>query len=183
MENYLGEIRLFPYTQIPRGWVICSGQTLPIAQNQALFALLGVYYGGNGTTTFMLPNLNGRTIVGTGTSKSGTSYMIGQAGGTENVALVQSNLPGHTHLVSANTSYDAGSPNTNFFANPNTPTSPSQPGQNTGTVNLFAPAGGPLATMAPCITPTGGGQPHTNRMPYIAMNYCIATQGIFPSRS
>lgn len=183
MEFYLGEIRLFPYQRIPRGWVPCNGQTLPIAQNQALFALLGVNYGGNGTTNFMLPNLNGRTIVGTGQSTTGSNYLIGQAAGTEAVTLTPDNLPAHTHIVSAGSTYNAGSPNTNFFANPNSPANPSQPGQNTGTVNLFAPAGGTLTSMAPCITPTGGGQPHANRMPYLVLNYCIATQGVFPSRS
>lgn len=183
MENYLGEIRLFPYTHIPRGWVSCSGQTLAIAQNQALFALLGVYYGGNGTTNFMLPNLNGRAIVGTGQSTSGTVYNIGQAAGTETVTLLSNNLPPHSHPVKVNVSYDQGSPNTNYFANANTPSSPTQPGQNTGTVNLFAPATTPLVEMAPSVTATGSGFPHDNRMPYLTLIYCIATQGIFPSRN
>ncbi|MBW8687415.1 phage tail protein [Chitinophaga rhizophila] len=183
MENYLGEIRLFPYTQIPRGWVPCNGQTLGIAQNQALFALLGVYYGGNGTTNFLLPNLNGRTIVGTGQSTSSTTYNIGQAGGAETVTLTTSNLAAHSHPLRANVSYDQGSPNTNFFGNANTPTSPTQPAQNTGTVNLYAPAGTGLVNMAPCITSTGNNLPHENRMPYLALIYCIATQGIFPSRN
>lgn len=183
MENYLGEIRLFPYTQIPRGWVACSGQTLSIAQNQALFALLGVYYGGNGTTNFLLPNLNGRTIVGTGTSTSGSNYNIGEAAGTETVTLTTNTLAAHNHLVNANNTYDQGSPNTNYFANPNAPTSPTQPGQNTGTVNLFAPAGSATVNMAPSVTAAGGGLPHENRMPYLTLIYCIALQGIFPSRN
>jgi microcystin-dependent protein len=183
MENYLGEIRLFPYSQIPKGWVSCSGQTLPIAQNAALFSLLGTYYGGNGQTTFMLPNLNGRTIVGTGISTSGTNYAIGQVAGVESVTLLSDNLPAHTHLVKANVSYDQGSPNTNYFGNANTPTSPTQPAQNTGTVNMFAPAGGSIVNMAPAVTPIGGSQPHDNRMPYLTLIYCIATQGIFPSRN
>jgi len=183
MENYLGEIRLFPYMVVPRGWVPCHGQLLPIAQNSALFSLLGVYYGGNGTTNFALPNLNGRAIVNTGVSISGTNYNIGDAAGVEEVTLTLNNLPAHTHIVTANTSYDQGSPNTNFFGNPNTPTSPTQPGKNHGTVNLYAPAGGPLVALAPCITPTGGNLPHDNRMPYLVLNYYIATQGIYPSRS
>lgn len=183
MENYLGEIRLFPYMVVPRGWAPCHGQLLPIAQNSALFSLLGVYYGGNGTTNFALPNLNGRTIVGTGNSTSGSSYNIGQSAGVENVTLTINTLPAHAHFVVANTSYDQGSPNTNFFGNANIPASPTQPGKNTNTANLFAPAGGPLVALAPSITPTGGGLPHENRMPYLALNYYIAIQGIYPSRS
>jgi microcystin-dependent protein len=183
MDNYLAEIRLFPYTHIPKGWMPCNGQTLSIQQNQALFALLGTIYGGNGTINFMLPNLNGRTVIGCGVSKSGTTYQLGQSAGTESVTLTIDNLPAHTHLVNTNVSYDQGSPNTNYFGNANRPTNPSQPAQNTGTVNLFAPAGGALVSFAPSISPAGGSQPHENRMPYLAMLYCIAIQGVFPSRS
>lgn len=180
MENYLGEIRIFSYHQIPRGWVACSGQILPIAQNQALFALLGVQYGGNGTTTFALPNLNGRAIVGTGQSTSGTGYTIGQAAGSENVTLIPTEIPAHNHLVNTNGSYDLGSPSTNFLANPNV--QGTSPLANKATVNLYAPTGGPVTPLAPCVTPIGGNLPHENRQPFLVMNYCIAMQGIFPSR-
>ncbi|WP_343670426.1 tail fiber protein [Chitinophaga sp.] len=180
MENYLGEIRAFSYPRAPRGWVSCNGQLLPIAQNQALFALLGVYYGGNGTTNFQLPNLNGRTIVGTGVSKSGSSYTIGQAAGSESVTLITNQLPMHNHLVRASSAYDVGSPSNNFLGNPNI--KGTSPVSNKATVNLYATAASTPTQMGPCITPTGGTQPHENRQPFLVVNYCIATQGIFPSR-
>lgn len=180
MENYLGEIRAFSYGRAPRGWASCNGQLLPIAQNQALFALLGVYFGGNGTTNFQLPNLNGRSIVGTGTSKSGNTYPIGHAAGTETVTLNSNELPLHNHLVRTNSAYDVGTPSTNFLGNPNI--KGTSPVANKATVNLYAPAAGTLTQMGPCITAAGGNQPHENRQPYLVINYCIALQGIFPSR-
>jgi microcystin-dependent protein len=180
MDNYLGEIRIFSYNRIPRGWAPCNGQLLAIAQNQALFALLGVYYGGNGTTNFALPNLNGRTIMGTGTSTSGTNYPIGSAAGTETVTLNNGQLPAHTHLVNTNNSYDVGSPSTNFLANPNT--QGGSPVANKATVNLYTPTPGTLTPLAPAVTSAGGNQPHENRMPFLVLSYCIALQGVFPSR-
>jgi microcystin-dependent protein len=180
MENYLGEIRIFSFNQIPRGWVSCSGQLLPVAQNQALYALLGVAFGGNGVTTFGLPNLNGKSIVGTGTSTSGTNYNIGQSAGTESVTLAPTQLPAHTHLMNTNGSYDLGSPSTNFLADPNV--KGTSPVANKATVNLYAPAGGAVTPLGPCVTQAGNNQPHENRQPFLVMSYCIATQGIFPSR-
>jgi microcystin-dependent protein len=180
MDNYLGEIRLFAYGRAPRGWALCSGQQMAISQNQALFSLLGTFYGGNGTTTFCLPNLNGRAVIGTGAAVSGSNYTIGAMAGSETVTLTTDNLPAHTHVVRANGSYDLGSPSTNYFANSNVPTNIGT--QNKATVNLFAPAGGPLVPLAPAVTPAGQNIPHDNRMPFLAMNYCIAIQGIFPSR-
>jgi microcystin-dependent protein len=180
MENYLGEIRAFSFGQAPRGWIPCSGQLLPIAQNQALFALLGIYYGGNGTTNFQLPNLNGRTIIGTGTSKSGTNYPIGLQGGAETVTLTINELPLHNHLVRTNNAYDLGSPSTNFLGNPDI--KGTSPVSNKANVNLYSPNPGPLTQMGPCISSVGGNQAHENRQPYLVINYCIATRGIFPSR-
>jgi microcystin-dependent protein len=176
MDNYLGEIRIFSFGTIPKGWAPCSGQLLPISQNSALFALLGVFYGGNGTTTFALPNLNGRTIIGTS-----TNYPIGASGGAEQVTVLSNQLPLHNHMVNANNSYDLGSPATNFLGNPDI--KGTSPVANKATVNLYAPAGGAVTPLAPAITPTGNSLPHENRMPFLVMNYCIATQGIFPSRN
>jgi microcystin-dependent protein len=181
MDNYLGEIRIFSFGRIPRGWLACSGQLLPISQNSALFSLLGTFYGGNGTTTFALPNLNGRTIIGTGTSTSGTNYPIGESAGSEQVTLLSPQLPLHNHLVNANNSYDLGSPSTNFLANPDV--KGTSPVANKATVNLYAPAGGGLTPLAQAITPTGNSLPHENRMPFLVMNYCIALQGVYPSRN
>ncbi|SFD15490.1 Microcystin-dependent protein [Chitinophaga sp. CF118] len=180
MDNFIGEIRLFGFDRTPRGWAVCSGQLMSISQNSALFSLLGVYYGGDGITTFALPNLNGRAIIGEGSSLSGTTYPIGSVGGTENVTLTTNNIPSHNHLVSANISYDLGSPSANYFANANTSTNVGN--KNKATVNLFAPQGGTPAPLAPAITSSGGSIPHENRMPFLVMNYCIATIGIYPSR-
>ena len=180
MDNFLGEIRLFGFGRIPRGWAACSGQLMPINQNAALYSLLGTYYGGNGTTTFGLPNLNGRAVIGQGTGVSGTNYPIGSTAGTEQVTLTTNEMPAHNHLAAANASYDLGSPSSNFFANSNTPTSTGT--VNKATVNLYAPQGGTPVPLAPAITSSGTNLPHENRMPFLVMNYCIATSGIFPSR-
>lgn len=174
MDPFLGEIRLMSFNFAPKGWAQCAGQTLAINQNQALFALLGTYYGGNGTANFMLPDLRGRVPVHMGQSSSGT-YAIGQQAGTENVTLNTSQLPQHNHLVQAvNTKGGALEPFNKFLAQ-SQGTGQGQPGYvaaaNTTTLN---PAS---------IQPAGGTQPHTNIQPYLAMNYCIALQGIFPSRN
>lgn len=168
MEPFLGEIRLFPYTFAPRGWAFCQGQILGIAQNTALFSLLGTTYGGNGQTTFGLPDLRGRVAVSSGQGPGLSPYSLGQQGGTESVSLTQNQMPLHAHLVNAS----SVSPNA------------SRPG------NAFLAANGPYqaapdgTTMAPgMIQGTGGNQPHENRQPYTTLNYCIALEGIFPSRN
>lgn len=163
-EPFIGEIRLFSFTFAPRGWVACNGQLLPINQNQALFSILGTTYGGNGTTNFALPNLQGKVAV-----HPGNGTVLGQSGGSQSVTLNVSQI-NHTHLVSA-----SATPNS-FTAAGNFPAS--------------VPAGkvlyGPTANtpMNPSIlSPTGGSQPHNNLQPYLVVMYCIAVQGIFPSRN
>ena len=183
-EPFLGEIRIMPYggsggNYIPRGWALCSGQLLSIAQNSALYALLGTQYGGDGRTTFALPNLNGRVAVGAGQGAGLSRYTQGATAGVENVTLQLTEMPAHTHdlgnpLLPVN-SAAAGvtSPAGAFFSKePNsgafgagTGICPMAAGMLSGTTSL-----------------TGGSQPHENLMPYLVLNYYIATQGEFPQR-
>lgn len=163
-EPFLAEIRLFSFQQAPQGWAQCNGQFLPINQNQALFSLLGTTYGGNGQTTFALPDLRGRcaTHVGAGHSQ-------GESAGQEAQTLTISQLPLHTHLMTAST-LDGDQPiaTNNLLA-----------AFNNG---YIAPAN--LATISPStVSNVGGSQPHNNMSPYLVVNFCIALQGIFPSRN
>lgn len=177
MDNvYVGEIRIFSMGFAPKGWALCNGQLLSIQQNQALFSLLGTTYGGNGTTTFQLPDLRGRVALNFGRAQSGTTYNLGQNAGTENVTLLINNLPQHNHIVAAiTTPGDAASPVGAYFAN-------SQDATFSG-VPVYVPSG-PNVTMNPgAITNTGGNQPHNNMQPSLVTNFCIALQGIYPSRS
>jgi microcystin-dependent protein len=172
VRPYLGEIRTFGFAFAPKGWAMCNGQILPINQYQALFALLGTQYGGNGVNTFALPDLRGRVAL----HVSGTLPQ-GQQFGEEGHTLTGSELPQHTHLVDA-----VGSPGTT-----------NQPGgtvylaggistgSGTPAVNIYA-AASPAVPMAP-LGIQGGSQPHENRMPFLVLNYCIAMIGIFPSRN
>jgi len=163
-QQYLSEIRIFPYGFAPRGWAPCNGQTLAISQNQALFALLGTTYGGNGISTFNLPNLQGAVPI-----HAGNGYVQGQVGGSAQVTLTVANLPTHTHTLQAS-SQNAGI---------NLPAG-ALPG-NTATVNFYSNAA-PNTAMSPNAIASTGGQPHPNMAPYLALNFCIATTGIFPSR-
>jgi microcystin-dependent protein len=167
MDPFIGEIRLVPFNFAPRGWAICEGQLLPINQNQALFALLGTTYGGDGRTTFALPDLRGRIPIGAGEPASGSSYALGATGGQDTVGLTTRQLPEHSHAVHASSA----------AATRRTPT------------RAFPAGGGAYAAdhnvrmKAAMIGPTGGGEVHENRQPYLALNYIIALQGIFPAQS
>lgn len=119
--------------------------------------------------------------MGTGTSTSGINYPIGISGGAENVTLISTQLPLHNHIVNTNGSYDLGSPASNFLANPNV--KGTSPAANKATVNLYADGSGGITPLAPAITSTGNNQPHENRMPFLVMNYCIASQGVYPGRN
>lgn len=161
---FMSEIRIWGMAYAPQGWAKCDGQLLPINQNQALFALLGTTYGGNGQTTFALPNLRGRVPI-----HVGSGHTLGETGGAESVTVNSSQLPAHPHLMSA--SNTAG--NTNIPLNNVLAASPSQ---------LYD--AGNLTTLHPSsISNVGGSQPHENKQPYLAMNFCIALQGVFPSRN
>jgi microcystin-dependent protein len=161
---FLGEIRAFSFTFAPRGWAQCNGQLLPINQNQALFSILGTTYGGNGTTNFALPNLQGKVGV-----HMGNGIVLGQSGGVQSVSLNVTQI-GHGHAVSA-----SATPNS-FSAAGNFPASVGSGG------DLYGPTSN--TQMAPgVLSMVGGSQPHNNLQPYLVLIYCIALQGIFPSRS
>lgn len=175
MSNpFLGEIRLLPFNFAPRGWMTCSGQLVSIAQNDALFALIGTIYGGDGQTTFALPDLRGRLPIHQGQGPGLSNYVIGQAAGSESVTLVSSQLPSHTHTLIATT---AG-------ATSLTPGNALLPGAVSGdTFYVNTTAGNTMAPMSnQMLSQAGGSQPHDNTMPTLTLQYCIAVEGIFPSR-
>ena len=163
----------------PRGWALCNGQILSIAQNTALFSLLGTTFGGNGQTTFALPDLRGRTPVHTGQGPGLSSYSLGQVGGTESVTLLTNNLPAHTHSLNVNNAAaNANTASSNYLATSN--------GSFAGdpiTVNTFSNAAPNAAMGAQAIGATGNNVPINNIQPYLAVNYIIALEGIYPSRN
>jgi microcystin-dependent protein len=165
-EPFLGSIILFAGNFAPRGWAFCNGQLLSIAQNTALFSLLGTTYGGDGQTTFALPDLRGRAPIHAGQGPGLQSYVLGQFGGEETVTLTSAELPPHAHVQPATNDQ-----------------------QTTNRPNGALPArGGVYANESDgsALHPTssaGGGQPHDNRSPYLALNYIIALEGIYPSRN
>lgn len=171
-EAYLGEIRMFSYTFAPRGWADCSGQEIAISSNDALYALLGTTYGGNGQTTFKLPDLRGRFPVHTGIGSSSASYTLGQSAGSESVTLTTAQIPTHQHAILCNpVQATQSSPENAMMAVDYSGRDPVNQYNATGT-----------GTMAPS-SPAGGGQPHNNIPPFLSVRFCIAVEGIFPSRN
>lgn len=164
----------------PRGWAFCYGQLLPIAQNQALFSLLGTTYGGDGRTTFALPDLRGRCAVGMGQGPGLSNYSQGEMAGQEHVTLIQTQIPAHTHALTASSANGTVSDPTNAVIANNQVTIERG---NTVPGNAFNPGPANTVMNPQAIQPAGGSQPHENRQPYTAMNYIIALQGIFPSRN
>ncbi len=173
-EQYLGEIKICSFDFAPRGWAFCEGQLLPINQNQALFSLLGTTYGGNGVTTFALPDLRGRMVIG-----SGDEYVLGQMGGEVSHTLTLAEMPLHNHILTA----------TNSAATTDKPTSQTMLAspadiifpQVNKKVNTYA-APGSVVQLSPLTSGSVvGSQPHNNMMPFITVRYIIALQGIFPS--
>jgi microcystin-dependent protein len=176
MEAYLGEIKMFAGNFAPQGFALCNGQVLPIAQYTALFSLLGTTYGGNGQTTFALPNLQCRFPMHPGSAAGLTTKVLGETAGEESVTLLATQMPMHNHMVSAGNGQggNASTPQNNFngvFVDPSTG-SP---------VDSYSTA--PSTTMSPtAISAAGGSQPHDNLPPYQCVNFIIALVGIYPSR-
>jgi microcystin-dependent protein len=167
-EPFLGEIRIMSFNFAPKGWALSNGQLLPINQNQALFSLLGTTYGGNGTTTFALPNLQSRTPV-----HVGSGLVLGETGGEQGHTLSTAETPTHTHAVNATTA----------TATTNSPGNTLLTAQSTA-ANLYASAGSNPVAMSPDMVGTvGGSQAHQNMQPFLTLNFCIALQGIFPSQN
>lgn len=177
-ENYIGTIILFaPPNFNLKGYLPCNGQILAISQNQALFALLGTTYGGNGQTTFGIPDLRSRVPVGTGTGTGGLSpYAAGQMGGSESVTLTQQQMPLHNHNVNVtNGAATSASPAGNYLATV---------GSRGGGADIYATSVATPATLnTSTISLTGGTQGHANIQPYLGMNYFICVQGLFPVRN
>jgi microcystin-dependent protein len=167
-EPFVAEIRMFSFNFAPRKWALANGQLLPINQNQALFSLCGTTYGGNGTTNFALPNLQSRTPI-----HVGNGFALGQTGGEENHILQISAMPAHTHGVAATT---ASAPATAISPDGALPASASHQPYRSGSVSTVAMKPGLVGN-------AGGAQSHSNIQPYAVANFCIALQGIFPSRN
>jgi microcystin-dependent protein len=171
-DQFVAEIRIFPFNFPPKGWAFCDGQILPISQNTALFSLLGTTYGGDGKSNFALPNLQGSTPMQQGQGPGLSLRDLGETGGEQTVTLLQTEMPAHTHGVLGAAATDSGSPAGNAWGS----------GQK-GFGNVYA-GPPPNVNMSPLGTSVAGGSlPHNNMMPYLGLNFCIALQGIFPPRS
>jgi len=169
-DQYMGEIRMFAGGYAPQGWALCNGQLLPITDNEALFTLIGTTYGGDGMTTFGVPDMRGRVPVSVGNG-GGSNYMLGQKSGAENVTLLTAQMPAHGHLPAAQSALgDQPLPTNNVWAAKQVFEKPA--------------ADTPLVAMsAAAVLSAGGNQSHDNLMPFMALTFIIATQGIFPSQA
>ncbi|MCW2755731.1 MAG: microcystin dependent protein [Marmoricola sp.] len=176
MSNpFVGEIRAVGFSFAPRGWALCNGQLIPISQNTALFSLLGTFYGGDGRTTFALPNLQGSFCVGTGQGPGLSEVVTGEQGGASAVALVTSQMPLHSHTPAAAAGPgDQASPQAAIWAEAH---------YGRALDRQYSTAA-PSVAMAPnALATAGGSQPHNNMSPYLTLNFIIAMQGVFPARS
>ncbi len=171
-EPFLAEVRIVGFNFAPRGWAFCDGQILPINQNQSLYSLLGTTYGGDGRTSFALPDLRGRTPIHVGRSNGGGDHRLGQKSGEETHTLAANEMPQHTHVAKAsNTQANLTAASGNLLAN------------SLSEMYVDANAADLVNMRSGTVTNVGGGQAHNNMQPYLALNYCIALQGLFPSRN
>jgi microcystin-dependent protein len=168
-EPFLSEIRIVSFNFAPKGWVLCAGQLLPINQNQALFALIGTTYGGDGRVNFALPDLRSRVPL-----HMGQGHILGERGGEENHTLSQSEMPAHIHPATADVKLgdaNAFNPNNSYIA-------------NTAPIQMYSSGSNNMVAMFPAMVSTvGGSQAHTNQQPYLTLNFVIALQGIFPTQN
>jgi microcystin-dependent protein len=172
MDPFVAEIRIFPFKFAPKGWAFCNGQIMPLSQNTALFALLGTTYGGDGKSTFALPDLQGNAAMHPGQGQGLSLHDLGEIGGSQFVTLLESEIPAHQHtLRGANTQGDNPTPGGNILARP-------------GATNIYQqnPSANLVAMAPQALPPAGGGLPHNNMQPYLTFNYCLALQGVFPPR-
>jgi len=173
-DPFVAEIRIFPFNFAPTGWAFCDGQLLPLSQNTALFSLLGTTYGGDGKSTFALPDLQGSAPMHPGQGPGLSLHDLGESSGSETVTLLESEIPFHNHSLLA----DAADP-ADVQAPQAAVVLARSSGGNAYTTNLAG-----LVPLAPeALTPAGGDTPHNNLMPYLAVNFCIALQGVFPPRT
>ena len=171
-QPYVGEIRIFAGNFNPNGWMFCEGQLLPISENEVLFQLIGTTYGGDGESTFALPDLRGRLPIHMGTSTaSGNTYQPGESGGVETVTLSTQQIPSHPHsLMASGDVANVPNPGNNLIA-------------RSGQVNAFLNAAPSVAMSNQFLTPVGGNQPHENLQPFLCLNYIISLFGVFPSQT
>jgi microcystin-dependent protein len=171
---FVAEIRIFGFNFPPTGWAFCNGQLLPISQNTALFSLLGTYYGGDGKSTFGLPDLQGSAPIHQGSGQGLSERFLGEPGGTQFVTLLDSEMPFHNHsLMAAPDPADLGAPNPQRVIARSSPNIYKQPAN---------PPANPQPMAPQAVGVTGGSIPHNNMMPYLTLNFCIAMQGIYPPR-
>lgn len=170
VECYIGEIRMFAGTYAPDGWALCNGQLLSISQYEALFSLIVTAYGGDGVSTFALPDMRGRIPIGMGNSRSGSNYPLGSAAGTETVTLLNTQMPVHSHAPNAQSEGgNITAPTNGFWA-------------QTAVTSYEVPGAAGLSPMSvQAIGAAGGSQPHENMMPYMTLSFIISTVGIYPS--
>lgn len=170
-EPFISEIRVFPFKFAPRGWAFCNGDLLPVKQNPALYSLIGNIYGGDGHSTFALPDMRGRAPLQPGHGHGLSDYKLGETGGSETVALSEGESPAHRHVLGASPDIaEKNKPAGGSFAR----TTGINLYQSDTTANLVPMAEG-------SVSPTGGGAPHNNMMPYLTLNFCIALEGEYPS--
>jgi microcystin-dependent protein len=172
-DPFVAEIRMFPFFFAPKGWAFCDGQLLPLSQNTALFSLLGTVYGGDGKSTFALPDLQGRAAMHPGTGAPGLSnHYLGEMSGSETVTLLESEIPAHVHGVMAGGNFDVGDindPTNNIMA-------------KSASGFAYFTAQNLTGMSDESLVPAGGDFPHNNMQPYLTLNFCIALQGVFPPR-
>lgn len=174
-DQFVAEIRIFPFSFAPTGWAQCNGQLLPISQNTALFSLLGTFYGGDGKSTFALPDLQDAAAMFWGQGSGLSQRFIGEMSGTETVTLLTTEIPVHTHTVNAKTTGGQAVPTNLVWGTSNAAKA---------AANFYAPAAPSPVNMNPgALSIAGSSLPHNNMPPYLTLNYCIALQGIFPPRS
>ncbi len=177
-EPFIGEIRLFGFNFNPRLWALCDGSLLSIQQNTALFSLIGIAFGGNGTTNFALPDLRGRAVIGAGQPPGRTPQDVGEISGAPNVTLTVDQIPSHNHVLNSGT-LNPQNPAQNVAA----PTPQALLGLSGPNNIYFDPVTPDTSFIPSSVSPDGGGQPHENMQPYLAVNFCIAVQGVFPARN
>lgn len=186
MDAFIGEIRPFAISYAPKGWMLCNGQTLAIAQYEALYSLLGFRYGGDGKNTFMLPNIQGTVLVGYGTSGDNT-YEVGQRGGKPEISLLTTQIPAHSHVVSGLVTKNPDLAPTKEVSVPDSKSFLSNvfgvPPYTTKRKGYFYNGSSDTYLNKETVHPTGQGMPHNNMQPYLVINYCICAEGVFPSRS
>jgi microcystin-dependent protein len=174
-DQFVAEIRIFPFNFAPTGWAFCNGQLLPISQNTALFSLLGTVYGGDGKSTFALPDMQGNAPMQPGQGQGLSDRLLGEMSGSESVTLIQSEMPIHTHGVGR-----ALAANGNVITPVNAVWAQSAAGRGNAALYLDGAPTGKVNIQS--LNVTGGGLPHNNMQPYLTLNFCIALQGIFPQR-